>query len=175
MNNTAIKKRSIMLFIYIFASALLVELDQITKALAFEKLCNKKPFVIINDVFEFTYLENTGAAWGIMSGKINLFLILTVIIVFVITYIIIRMPLEKKYNYMRAVLIFLVSGAIGNFIDRVRFGYVRDFIYFKLINFPVFNVADCYITISVAAFALLFLFYYKDGDFEFLDFRKREE
>ena len=61
----------------------------------------------------------------------------------------------------------LVSGAAGNFIDRVRFGYVRDFIYFKLINFPVFNVADCYVTVSVVLLIILILFVYKEDDFEF--------
>ena len=67
----------------------------------------------------------------------------------------------------------LVSGAVGNFIDRVRFGYVRDFIYFKLINFPVFNVADCYVTVSVALLIILILFVYKEDDFGFLKLSKK--
>lgn len=69
--------------------------------------------------------------------------------------------------------ILLAAGAIGNFIDRVRFGYVRDFIYFKIINFPVFNVADCYVTVSVIIFIILILFVYKnEDDFAFLSLKK---
>ncbi len=109
------------------------------------------------------------------SGKINAFLVLTVIIVVVITYIVIRMPVTKRYLPMYIVCTMLVSGAIGNFIDRVRLGYVRDFIYFKLINFPVFNVADCYVTISVAIFIVLILFVYKENEFDFLSFKKKAD
>ena len=69
---------------------------------------------------------------------------------------------------MYIVCTMLVSGAIGNFIDRVRFGYVRDFIYFKLINFPVFNVADCYVVIGCILFGILILFYYKDQEFDWV-------
>ena len=60
------------------------------------------------------------------------------------------------------------AGAVGNMIDRVSQGYVVDFLYFKLINFPVFNVADIYVTVSVVCFAVLILFYYKEDDFSFL-------
>ena len=69
---------------------------------------------------------------------------------------------------MYIVCTMLVSGAIGNLIDRVRFGYVRDFIYFKLINFPVFNVADCYVVIGCILFGILILFYYKDQEFDWV-------
>ena len=78
---------------------------------------------------------------------------------------------ERSFSYS----INACSGAIGNFIDRVRFGYVRDFIYFKLINFPVFNVADCYVTISVAIFIVLILFVYKENEFDFLSFKKKAD
>lgn len=122
-----------------------------------------------------TYLRNNGSAFGMFSGKINAFLVLTVIIVAVITYIVIRMPVTKRYLPMYIVCTMLISGAIGNLIDRVRFGYVRDFIYFKLINFPVFNVADCYVTISVAIFIVLILFVYKENEFDFLSFKKKAD
>jgi signal peptidase II len=70
---------------------------------------------------------------------------------------------------MRVCLCFIAAGAVGNFIDRLLFSYVRDFIYFRLIDFPVFNVADIYITCATAILMLLALFYYKeDDDFNFL-------
>jgi signal peptidase II len=178
MNNTDSKannRRIISLIAYIVITAVLTQLDQITKYVAESNLYMKNDIDIIKNVLTLTYLRNNGSAFGMFSGKINAFLVLTVIIVAVITYIVIRMPVTKRYLPMYIVCTMLVSGAIGNFIDRVRFGYVRDFIYFKLINFPVFNVADCYVTISVAIFIVLILFVYKENEFDFLSFKKKAD
>ena len=154
MNN---KKKIFNLLFYIIGIVVLTELDQITKALAEAKLLGKPDFKIIGDAFVFSYLRNSGAAWGMLSGKINLFLVFTVIVMLIVTYVIINLPATRKYMPLLITCTLLVSGAVGNFIDRVRFGYVRDFIYFKLINFPVFNVADCYVTVSVALLIILCL------------------
>ena len=133
----------------------------------------KPDFKIIGDAFVFSYLRNSGAAWGMLSGRINLFLVFTVIVMLIVTYVIINLPATRKYMPLLITCTLLVSGAVGNFIDRVRFGYVRDFIYFKLINFPVFNVADCYVTVSVALLIILILFVYKEDDFGFLKLSKK--
>ena len=154
MNN---KKKIFNLLFYIIGIVVLTELDQITKALAEARLLGKPDFKIIGDAFVFSYLRNSGAAWGMLSGKINLFLVFTVIVMLIVTYVIINLPATRKYMPLLITCTLLVSGAVGNFIDRVRFGYVRDFIYFKLINFPVFNVADCYVTVSVALLIILCL------------------
>ena len=178
MNNTDSKANSrpiISLITYIVITAVLTQLDQITKYVAESNLYMKNDIDIIKNVLTLTYLRNNCSAFGMFSGKINAFLVLTVIIVAVITYIVIRMPVTKRYLPMYIVCTMLVSGAIGNLIDRVRFGYVRDFIYFKLINFPVFNVADCYVTISVATFIVLILFIYKENEFDFLSFKKKAD
>lgn len=178
MNKTDSKannRRIISLIAYIVITAVLTQLDQITKYVAESNLYMKNDIDIIKNVLTLTYLRNNGSAFGMFSGKINAFLVLTVIIVAVITYIVIRMPVTKRYLPMYIVCTMLVSGAIGNLIDRVRFGYVRDFIYFKLINFPVFNVADCYVTISVATFIVLILFIYKENEFDFLSFKKKAD
>lgn len=75
----------------------------------------------------------------------------------------------KKYMPLRICSILLIAGAVGNLIDRVRLNYVIDFFYFKLIDFPIFNVADCYVVVACIIFAFLILFYYKeDSDFDFL-------
>ena len=76
---------------------------------------------------------------------------------------------------MRIICFVISAGAIGNFLDRVRLNYVVDFIYFSPINFPVFNVADIYVTVSFAVLILLIFFKYKEEDFDFLSFRRREE
>ena len=107
------------------------------------------------------------------SGKINAFLVLTVIMICLITYVVLKTPLIRKYIPVYITCILLAAGAIGNFIDRVRLGYVRDFIYFKIINFPVFNIADCYVTVSVIIFIILILFVYNnEDDFAFLSLKK---
>ena len=124
-------------------------------------------------MLSYSLILNSGAAWGMLSGKINLFLVFTVIVMLIVTYVIINLPATRKYMPLLITCTLLVSGAVGNFIDRVRFGYVRDFIYFKLINFPVFNVADCYVTVSVALLIILILFVYKEDDFGFLRLSKK--
>lgn len=164
-------KRIWQVIIFVISVILLVALDQFTKYLAVANLKGKNPFVIIDGVFEFFYLQNTGAAWGVLSGGRILLLVLTLVVMVVILAIIYITPCEKKYLPFRMFLILLGAGAFGNFVDRMMNGYVCDFIYFKLINFPIFNVADIYVTISMGLLIVLILFVYKDNDFKFLSLK----
>lgn len=157
----------------IISVLLLVVFDQYTKYLAVIKLKDKEPFILIDGVLQFNYLENTGAAWGILSGKKILFVIVTSLILVFLIYFFVKMPLEKKYNPLKVLTIILIAGAIGNLIDRIRLNYVVDFIYFNLINFPIFNIADCYVTVSVILLIILYSFKYNDNDFDFLKFKKK--
>lgn len=145
--------------------------DQITKMLAVKNLADG-PFILWDGVFEFYYVSNYGAAWGILSGKRIFFIIMTFIVMFVIAYVYFRTPKVKKYVPLISCEILLFAGALGNFIDRIRLGYVRDFLYFSLIDFPIFNVADCYVVLSAIILCLLVMFVYKDEDFEFLSRKK---
>ena len=161
------------MLIYVIILCLLVSVDQITKysAVMFIK---DSPKELISGVLEFYYIQNTGAAFSILENNVAFFTVVTVIVLAVILFVFIRMPKEKKYLPLRLVLMFIAAGAVGNLIDRVWLGYVRDFIYFSLIDFPVFNVADIYVT--TAAFVLFFLviFKYKDHDFDFITGRKEK-
>ena len=148
--------------------AALVALDQWTKALAVQFLKNKNPYVIWDGVFEFHYFENTGAAWGMLQNKQIFFYILTVIFCMVVLYEVYRLKNNPRYTTFIYTLSVMMAGAIGNFIDRISLKYVVDFIYVKIINFPIFNLADCYITVSVIVMMLLILFYYSDDEFEFI-------
>lgn len=154
---------------------LFIMIDQVTKYLAQINLQNKKPISVIKNVFSLHYLENTGAAFGILQNQMILFIILTLITVFIIGYVYIKSPNTKKYRPLRILLVFLSAGAIGNLIDRIINNYVVDFLYFELINFPIFNIADCYVTISAAVLIILGLFYYKEADFAFLDKKKEKK
>lgn len=172
----SVKKKSIFKFLVGFVLFIvLVALDQYTKNIATMSLKNQAPFVIIKDVLEFNYLDggNTGAAWGILSGQISFFIILTVIVCIVLCGVLCKIESEimkdrsvsKKFTLLQFLLLMLISGAVGNLIDRACYGYVVDFIYFKLINFPIFNVADCYVTISAFSLIIFSIFFMSDEEF----------
>ena len=97
-----------------------------------------------------------------------LFIAGAIIIVVIFAFLYGRIPFQKKYIPLRICGILICAGAVGNMIDRLRLNYVIDFFYFNLIDFPIFNVADCYVVCACIAFVLLILFYYKDDDFSFL-------
>lgn len=161
--------------VFIICTGVLTLFDQLTKIAAVNALKGQKPFVIIDGVFEFYYLENTGTAWGMFAGGRYIFLVLTVVILAVLCFFVLKMPLTKRYIPLHIVMILIASGALGNFIDRLALGYVRDFIYFKLIDFPIFNVADIYVTISIFTLIVMIMFVYEEEDFYFLKFGKKKK
>ena len=154
---------------YFFAAAgfaLALILDQLTKYLADLYLKDRPAKVLIDGVFELRYLENRGAAFGMMQNMQYAFIAGAVAVCIIILFLYINLPLR-----ICAVLLF--AGAVGNMIDRIRLNYVIDFFYFRLIDFPIFNVADCYVVIACVVFAFLILFYYRDeNDFNFLSRKK---
>ncbi len=147
---------------------LLIAADQATKLLAVARLKDQAPFVLLPGVLELRYLENRGAAFGILQGQKIFLVLFTGLLSALIIYFYFRVPEGKRHLPVRIFLTMLFSGAIGNFIDRCRLDYVIDFIYFKLIDFPIFNVADCYVTIAVILFAIAILFVYKEEEMDFL-------
>ena len=161
---------------YIFAAlgiVILVLLDQYTKLLAIAHLKEQSAFVLWNNVFELHYLENRGAAFGIFQNQRWFFVIMTVVILVVVSWFYGRTPIEKRYLPLRICMIVLTAGAIGNFIDRLTRGYVVDFFYFSLIDFPVFNIADMYVVCSGILLVMLVCFRYKnDEDYDFLRIKK---
>lgn len=157
-------------------SIILIFLDQFTKLLAVKHLKEQNAFVILENVFELRYLENRGAAFGIMQGQKLFFIVFTSIALVGITWFYLKMiPSDKKYFFLEIISILLFSGAIGNLIDRIRLNYVIDFFYFKLIDFPIFNVADIYVTVAAFAMFGLGLFYYKDEDYDLIFPSKKEK
>ena len=176
MNNAISKKKKIFLAVDVLLIAVFIFLDQFTKFLACKYLEGKPAIEIISGVLELRFLRNNGAAFGMLQNQKVFFVFVAVLILFVIAYVLFRLPDDKKFNVMHILLALLASGAAGNLIDRVRHDYVVDFIYFVLINFPIFNVADIYVTVSTFLFVILFIFYYKENDFDFLSFnQKRKE
>lgn len=151
----------------------LILIDQYTKFLALTHLKDQSPFVIWDGVFELRYLENRGAAFGIFQNQQMFFIIMTLVVLIGIVYIYIRTPDTKRYLPLRLTIIFITAGAIGNMIDRVFRNYVVDFFYFSLIDFPIFNVADIYVTVTFLVLAVLLLFFYKDDELNIYSFKKK--
>lgn len=152
---------------------LAVLLDQWTKMLAVLHLKAQQPFVIIPGVFELQYLENRGAAFGMFQNRQIVFMIGAVLIFLVIGYFYGRIPHNRRFYLMRICAVLICSGAVGNLIDRLRFHYVVDFFYFRLIDFPIFNVADCYVVVSCFLFAFLILFYHTEDELNCFSLKKR--
>lgn len=138
-----------MKYIGILAVILLVGIDQLTKYWADLFLKGQNDIYLWPGVFHLSYVENRGAAFGMLQGRQMLFVIVTCIIIGVILWYWKSIPKNKWGQWMKVAFILIISGAIGNLIDRVALDYVRDMLYFVLIDFPVFNVADICVVIGV--------------------------
>ena len=145
-----------------------VILDQWSKHMAVLHLRGTGGTDLIPGIFRLTYLENRGAAFGVLQGQQWFFYIITAVILVAVLLVYTRIPAGRKFVPLRVCAVFIVSGALGNLIDRVRLGYVVDFFYFELIDFPVFNVADIFVTLSAVLLAVLLLLYYKEEDLEYI-------
>lgn len=159
------KKRLICAIAAILA---LTALDQVVKHIIDTDFAVGESRPLIQGIFSLTYVQNSGAAWGSLAGKRALLLAVTFVILCGAVYVYARLANEKEHRYapLRVSLVFLISGAIGNMIDRVTRGYVVDMFDFCLINFPVFNVADIFVTCSFIVIVILILFRYKDDEIE---------
>ncbi len=171
---TSSKSKGLFFFLDILFFILLVILDQITKNLAVVYLKDKPAYVLLDGVFELHYLENSGAAFGMLQNQKILFVTIAAVILVIIGYLLLKLPRNRHYAMLEVLLVLIASGAVGNMIDRVQFNYVVDFFYFKLIDFPIFNVADIYVSVSCVLLAILVIFFYKDDDFDFLGKKKKE-
>lgn len=142
----------------------LLLLDRLTKNAASELLAGREPFSVVRNILLFTYVENRGIAFGLFQGRAMGFAIVAAVVSLFCVYVCLRLPAGKRYLPVGACMCAIIAGALGNMIDRIMYGYVIDFIYFKPIDFPVFNVADIYITCSAFALVVLLIFFYKDEE-----------
>lgn len=153
-------------FLAIVSFVVLVFLDQITKYLISLNMELYDSIPVFKGVFEIHYIQNPGAAWGLLQNKHLLFYICTVLVFVAGIFLYVRCSKLRMYKDIQILVVLILSGAIGNFIDRIRFQYVIDFLYFKLIDFPVFNIADCYVTIGLFLMIILLVFKYKEEDLD---------
>lgn len=186
MNSHKTKKQ---MFTAAGIALILVMIDQITKYLAVINLKSSATgtFEIIPGVFELRYLENQSAAFGVdllsilqnifhisywtenplafLRAKMIFFSVITIAVVILLCIWYKKIPATRRFRLLNIIVILFTAGAIGNLIDRMVNNYVVDFFYFRLINFPIFNVADIYVTVAAFMFIILGLFYYKEEDF----------
>ncbi len=144
------KKKYYIFYLFLF---ILTFIDQITKALVIKFLSVSKSLILINNFLKFYYIKNTGISFGIFSGKQLMIIIVTFIIISYLIYDLVK-NINNKKIFISTILI--VSGALGNLIDRVFRGYVVDFISFTLFGkeMAIFNVADVFITFGVILYIL---------------------
>ncbi len=145
-----------MLVVFFVGVILLLAVDQLSKWVVLHTLTGVESFPLINGVFHLTYCENRGAAFGILQNQVWVFVAITIAVLTAVIYYMLRV--RPKNKWLNISLMLLVGGALGNFIDRIYRGYVVDFFDFCLINFPIFNVADCFVVVGAVTLAVYLIF-----------------
>ncbi len=155
------RKTILTIIVEVLLILVFVSVDLLTKTFIYEPIDAGAPdIVLINNILKFTAVQNTGASFGIFKGNAIILAIISLIIIIVV-FIIQMFSLTKlKDKTFRFGLILIVAGGIGNIVDRFLLGHVRDFIYFELIDFPVFNIADSCLTIGCVLIIIYVIIYY---------------
>lgn len=165
------KRRWLMCLLELAIVALLIVADMLTKKYIYG-YCDKNHNInIITNVLSFTAVKNTGAGFGLLQGQTQALTVISAICS-VILLILIFYSYPRKNKVLRSSLVLICAGAIGNIIDRMFLGYVRDFIYFEPINFPVFNFADSCLTIGTVLLIIYILFFYNQEEKTIEDAKK---
>ena len=151
--------------IFALGGAFLVFLDLWFKQWAAANVTSRQPVVLIPGILGLTFLENTGAAFGFLAsaqqGRIFLTIASALLMAAILWYYN-NIPEGKKYWLVRVPVILVFAGGLGNLIDRIALGHVRDMLEFLFIRFPIFNLADVFITTGTFSFVFFGLFVVKD-------------
>jgi signal peptidase II len=143
---------------HIIIVTILIFLDQVTKYFAQTRLQDSDWIVLIKEFLYLNYVENRGAAFGILQNQQGFFVVVTLIIISLVIFY--RMKNKKILPITSFIFDIIIAGAIGNLIDRIRLGYVIDFIdvkFWGIYDFPVFNVADILIVVGTILLSILIL------------------
>mgnify|MGYP002624293121 CR=1 FL=1 len=168
------KKISRVLVPFLFLCGI-VGLDQWTKYLTIKNLSDGHEVKLIGDAVVLSYTQNRGMAWGLFQNAQIVLVILTALAIAAVVFLYVRTPFEPEYRPIRIAEVMLVGGAVGNLIDRIFridpmdgrlfHGYVVDMIYVKAINFPIFNVADIFVSLAFLLLIFLLIFVYNEEEF----------
>jgi len=152
--------------LFLVSALVLVLLDQYTKYIALTSLKPIKTMTFVEGFMDFTFVENRGAAFGMLSGARWFFIIVTAAItVGIIYYVAKKIPKAgNEYKALKFSLMLILAGAWGNVYDRIFRGYVVDFFEFTFFEWPVFNVADIYVVCGAILMSVVVMFFIKDED-----------
>jgi lipoprotein signal peptidase len=163
LENVKNKKLLTVFLIELAVIGLIILIDELTKIFIYQPIADglRGDIIIIPGVLRLTSVENTGASFGVFSEHTEALAAVSCISA-VILIVVMFFALKIKSLWFRGALVGIVAGGLGNFIDRVMLGYVRDFVYFELIDFAVFNVADSALTIGTIMLLIYIIFIYKE-------------
>ena len=150
------------MFIYLLIAAVLTGADQFLKHWTVTHLELGQSAPLWPGVVQLTRLHNDGAAWSSFSGKTALLLVTTVALITVVTVLLVKKIVRHPLGVAAGLLIW--SGGIGNMIDRIFFGYVVDMFDLQFMNYPIFNLADCFVVIGAILGAVYYLWVYEKHD-----------
>lgn len=159
------KKRWLFCLLELLIIAVLIVFDMLTKKYIYGYCDANKDIIIFKDVLRFTATINTGAGFGMMKGKTTLLTVISFISALILIALVFY-SYPRRNKWLRSSLVLIIAGAVGNLIDRMFLGYVRDFVYFELINFAVFNFADSFLTIGTILLIIYVLFFYSKDEEE---------
>ena len=142
--------------IYLLIGIAIFVADLLTKLLAKTHLQKIGTIPLIENVFHLTYVENRGAAFGMLQGQRTFFVLIALVFVVAALWFVVRY--KKKTPFLNLGVTFMTAGALGNAFDRISQGFVVDFFDFTLIDFPVFNIADIFVCIGAGILAIFFVF-----------------
>ncbi len=143
--------------IHIIIAAIVLAMDFYTKMTAESYLMPVGTFAIIKDIIHLTYVENRGIAFGMFSGRREIFIVVSVIVLIILAIMFSKTKRSNRSNWLKCGTALVFAGAIGNLAERIYKGYVVDFIDFRIINFPVFNVADIAVCVGATMLVIHFL------------------
>ena len=167
------KKRWLICGIELLIVAALIVIDLLTKQYIYGYCVENGKIEIIKGVISFTPTENTGASFGIFKGRTTALTIVSLICA-VVLFLFIFYSYPRRNLWLRSALILILAGAVGNIIDRLWLGYVRDFVYFELINFAIFNFADSCLTVGTIVLIIYMLVFYSKEEKE-IEEKKKEK
>jgi len=160
------KTRKALFLIYGLGAMILITLDQLVKLWAIANLQGQPERPLIQGFLHLIYVENTGAAFGFLAdfggAQVLLSVVKVVFMVLIVMYFAI-LPQKARFTFIRVPIAMIFAGGVGNLIDRIRLGFVVDMFAFRFIDFPVFNVADIYVTVGVFVLFFTLLFVVKDA------------
>jgi len=148
--------------------------DRISKYFVIKKLKGHAAVSLFNGVFEFRYTENPGAAFSVLKDQTSFFVLICIVVILTGGYFLIKSPGRSKYILSHIFITMILGGAISNIVDRLMYSAVVDFIYVNSFDFPIFNIADIFLTVGTLGLVWALVFYYKEDDLNFLRFKEKK-